>query len=95
MSFLEKEFDKDLVAKLREKYEESILEVFELQQDNVLKVIDYLKDIGIEHIDELIIYKLELFTINIDTIIKTFHEYEHLPEIVDLINEDITNIDNI
>ena len=94
MKFLVEEFNQELEDSLRLKYEESILEVFELNKDNVLKVIDYLKDIGVNNIEELILYKLEFFTKDIDVIIKRFNEY-NIGEVVDSINEDITNIDNI
>lgn len=94
MKFLVEEFNQELEDSLRLKYEESILEVFELNKDNVLKVIDYLKDIGVNNIEELILYKLEFFTKDVDVIIKRFNEY-NIGEVVDSINEDITNIDNI
>lgn len=94
MKFLEEEFDEVLVDNLREKYEESILEEFELNRDNVLKVIDYLKDIGIEEVDELIRYRIELFTQDIDNVIKAFNT-DNMGDLVESINEDITNIDKI
>ena len=91
---LDNGFNEDLIDKLRIKYEEATLEIFELKKDNVLAVIDYFKEIGITNISELIIYKIELFTRDIEEIKEVFDNY-YINSIVEAINENIVNINNI
>lgn len=76
------------------KYDEAIITNFKIEEDNVEEVINFLREIGIVDIDNLLIFDLSIFTKNIDYVKECF-EIKNLNEVVKLINEDITNITRI
>ena len=95
MQFLiENGFKKSTIEKLQEKYDESILDVVSLEEENVKEVINYLKQIGIQNIEDLMIYQIELFTKDIDKIKKHFDKPNQY-QMVEKINEDVMNIDKV
>ena len=91
---LDKGFDSSLLRSLREKYDEAILDTVDIEEDNVIEVIDYLKEIGIKYIDSLMIYDIGLFTTDIDKVKEAF-EKQNIPEFVREVNDDIVNIDRL
>ena len=91
---LEKGFTQELIDKLTLKYDEGILDVFQIEKRNVMDVIDFFRQIGIENIEELMLFRIELFTKDIDEVKEIFDD-EHVQEMVQEINEDILNIDKI
>lgn len=95
MQFLiENGFKKSTIEKLQEKYDESILDVVSLEEENVIEVINYLKQIGIQNIEDLMIYQVELFTKDIDKI-KNHFDKPNQYQMVEKINEDVMNIDKV
>ena len=95
MSFLlDCGFSEDLINRMRERYDESTIDIFKLESDNVISVIDYFKDIGIKCIDELLLFRIEIFTKDIERVKKAFNKHD-VDVIVKDINEDISNIDYI
>ena len=58
---------------------------------NAVKVLEYFKSIGIEAINRLLIYKLEVFLIDYKSIVKAFNNYD-VSVLVQLINDDINAI---
>ena len=95
MQFLiDKGFNLSLLRDLEEKYDEAILDVVEMEEDNVIEVIDYLQEIGIKYIDSLMIYDIGLFTTDINKVKEAF-EKQNIPEFVRDINDDIVNIDRL
>lgn len=64
---------------------------FICQKKNVLTVLRYFKEMGITSIDRLLIYKLEIFLVDIEKVKKAFNEYD-VSILVQLINEDINAI---
>ena len=58
------------------------------------EVIQYLKSIHIEVLDDLLINRLELFLIPKDVIQERFEKY-NIQVLVDLINEDISVLNNV
>ena len=91
---LEKGFTQELIDKLTLKYDEGILDVFQIEKRNVMDVIDFFRQIGIENIEELMLFRIELFTKDVDEVKEIFDD-EHVQEMVQEINEDILNIDKI
>ena len=87
-------FSEDLIDKMRERYDESTIDIFKLESDNVINVIDYFKEIGLECIDELLLFRIEVFTKDIEFVKETFNNHD-VSVIVKDINDDITNIDYI
>ena len=66
----------------------------EVIEQNVGKIINYFKEINIEVIDELLISRPELFTVDISKIKSEINKY-NVEVLVNLINEDINSINFI
>ncbi|MDD5888760.1 MAG: hypothetical protein PUC82_04655 [bacterium] len=60
-------------------------------KDKVCKNIEYFRSIGIEVIELLLIYRLELFLNDLDKIKSSFANYD-IKTLVQLINEDINAV---
>ena len=75
---------------------ESIIKNIELNKNNVCKVIDYLKEIGVTMpvIKELFIYQIGMFFRTKDEIQTVFDEYE-IESIIKSLNYDVNTVDLI
>lgn len=92
MNYLrELEITDEVIEEIRKNNDESIIQNLIYDQENVLEVIKYFKEINIEVIDELLIRRPELFSIDCECIKKSFNKY-NLEVIVSLINEDLNAI---
>ena len=89
---LEEGFGEDIIHKMLNKYDESAIDIFRIEQENVCDVIHFFQKIGINHIDLLLLSHIELFTKDIEEVKETFQKYD-LKTIVNEINKDITVID--
>ena len=95
MDFLREEgFSEDVIKKMRQRYDSSVLDLFCLEQENVVDVIHYFQKIGIRPIDLLLQTRIEVFTKDINEVKDAFLKY-NIKEIVGLINQDINTIDFI
>ena len=76
--------------------QESIIKNIELNKDNVIKVINYLKEIGvnINVIKEMFIYQIGMFFRTKEEIQGVFDEYE-MDSILKSMNYDVNTIDLI
>ncbi len=91
---LEEGFKEEIIKKMKQRYDSSVLDLFLLEQENVLDVIHYFQRIGIRVIDELLLTRIEIFTKDINEVKDAFLKH-NIKEIVKEINEDITTIDFI
>ena len=75
---------------------ESVIKNIELNKDNVVKVIDYLKEVGIntQVIKDLFIYQIGMFFRTKEEIQNVFDEYE-LDSIIKSLNYDVNTVDLI
>lgn len=95
MNFLiEEGLPEKLIIDLESKYDESVLDLIEIESENIRGIIRFLKRIGIKRIDELLLGYIELFLNDIEVVKETFNRY-NIPEVVKAINSDVTNIENI
>lgn len=95
MEFLkEVGISEDLINSLIKTYDEGVIDVLILEQANVLDVINYFKEINIQVIENLLLYKIELFTKDINIIKEAFNRFD-INNLVAEINEDITTIDKV
>lgn len=94
MEFLKAYVKDDTISKIRNNNEESVIFNFLCFENNAKQIITYLKEIGVTVIDELLINRLELFTIDIDQIKAHINNY-NVEVLVQLINEDINTLNNI
>lgn len=81
----------ETINSIEDNNEMGLIYNFICQKKNVLAVLRYFKEMGITSIDRLLIYKLEIFLVDIEKIKKAFNEYDVLI-LVQLINEDINAI---
>ena len=84
----------ETITKIKEYNDEDLIYNFLFQKENTIKLIKFLKKIGVTVIDKLLIYRLEFFTKDYDEILKSFDQYEQ-KVLVELINEDINAINFI
>lgn len=82
---------RDVVVEIEDYNDDSLVYNFICNETNALKVLEYFKSIGIEAINRLLIYKLEVFLIDYKRIIKSFNDYD-VSVLVQLINDDINAI---
>ena len=95
MNFL-REYDitDEVIDQIRENNDSSIIQSVIYNEQNVGKIINYFKEINIEVIDELLISRPELFTVDIVKIKSEINKY-NVEILVNLINEDINSINFI
>ena len=93
MNFLlELGFSEELINKMINRYDKTIIEEFILEEGNVVDVIKYLQKIGVEPIDELLLTRIQIFTKDINDVKDAFLKH-NIKKMVDKINQDINNID--
>ena len=82
---------KDVIVEIVDYNDDSLVYNFICNEANAVKVLEYFKSIGIEAINRLLIYKLEVFLIDYKSIVKAFNNYD-VSVLVQLINDDINAI---
>lgn len=82
---------KDVIVEIEDYNDDSLIYNFICNEANAVKVLEYFKSIGIEAINRLLIYKLEVFLIDYKSIVKAFNNYD-VSVLVQLINDDINAI---
>lgn len=65
---------------------------FEINIDDVVDIIDYLRSIGIKNIDSLLLCTPDLF-IGTKRDVENMFKNKNMIELVDLINDDIDNVE--
>ena len=81
---------KDVIVEIEDYNDDSLVYNFICNEANAVKVLEYFKSIGIEAINRLLIYKLEVFLIDYKSIVKAFNNYD-VSVLVQLINDDINS----
>ena len=95
MNFLiEYDITDEVIEQIRINNDSSIIQSLIYNEQNVGKIINYFKEINIEVIDELLISRPELFTIDLSKIKSEINKY-NVEILVNLINEDINSINFI
>ena len=79
---------------LNEKYDEAIIDVFELEKENVKDNIYYFDKIGITVIEDILQAHIEIFTKDPEIVKKAFEKY-NIKSVVEKINLDPTWITQI
>lgn len=84
----------EVILSMINNYNDATLYNLSCNADNCLEIINYLKELNIEVIDELLINRIDLFLNTKEDIVKRFSKY-NIPLVVDLINDDYVTIDKI
>ena len=79
------------IDKIKENNLPSAIRQFICDKENATKIIEYMDKIGIQVIDDLLIRRIELFSIDYKKIEKAFSTF-NIDVLVALINEDISAI---
>ena len=61
---------------------------------DTVKIIDFLRSVGVKCIEQLLIYKIDLFFTSYDMFKKKFNKYD-VEKLVELINDDYNVIDKL
>lgn len=92
MDFLrELNFSDEVINRIELANDKSLIFNFICSSSNVKKNIEYFRSIGIEVIELLLIYRLELFLIDNLELEKAVESFD-IPILVQLINEDINAV---
>lgn len=84
-------FSEKVINKIELANDKALIFNFICSKENVIKNIEYFRDVGVEVIELLLIYRLELFLIDHEKIKSSFESFE-VPTLVQLINEDINAV---
>ena len=92
MNFLRRvDITDDVIDTIINSNDESIIQNLIYDEINVGNVIEFFQSINIEVINELLISRPEIFTIDCDKLKKEFNKY-NIEVLVNLINEDLNAI---
>lgn len=84
-------FSENTISKIKENNLPNVVRQFICDKDNASKIILYMKEIGILVVEDLLIRRLEIFSIDYSRLKKAIDHY-NTPVLVALINEDISAI---
>lgn len=82
------------ITKIKNQYNDSTLFDLSCNAENCLKIINYLKELGVTNINELLINELDIFKLNYEELVKRFGKF-NIPLLVSLINDDYIAIEHI
>lgn len=82
----------DMCKMILDKYSLSQLYSLEADIDNFKKIYNYLKNIGIKNVDELLYINIDLFTYSYNKFIQLLSEKNNLMMFVNRINEEAGSI---
>lgn len=92
MDFLkELNIDLETITKIKENNIPSVVRQFICDRENASRIILYLRSVGVLVVDDLLIRRLEIFSIDYKRIVTSFENY-NTKVLVALINEDISAI---
>lgn len=80
------------IKEIEEYIEEDDINNYYVNELEIIEILDYLNEIGLENLKDILKYKTNIFYEKINNIKKSFEDRK---DIVKLINEDITNFELI
>jgi len=84
----------EVISKMKEEYSDSTLFDLSCNEDDCLKIINYLKELGINNIDDLLLYEIEVFKLKFNDLVKKLSKF-NIPLFVNIINEEYVSIENL
>ena len=84
----------DTIIEIMKNNNEASLFNLSCNDENAIQIINYMRGIGITNIDELLIYRIDIFFITFEQFIKRLSKF-NVPILVNLINDNYANIDII
>ena len=84
----------DVIKKIEENNNQSSLYDLNLNDDNCIQIIKYLKELGVYNIDLLLINELDIFKLTFNEFVKKIKRF-NIPNFVQAINNDYVTIEEI
>lgn len=84
----------DTIIEIMKNNNEASLFNLSCNDEDAIQIINYMRGIGITNIDELLIYRIDIFFITFEQFIKRLSKF-NIPALVNHINDDYANIDII
>lgn len=84
----------DTIIEIMKNNNEASLFNLSCNDEDAIQTINYMRGIGITNIDELLIYRIDIFFITFEQFIKRLSKF-NVPILVNLINDNYANIDII
>lgn len=95
IDFLKKtNINEDILIEIIKNNNPSALSSLSINEEECVKIINYMKEIGLTCIDELLINRIDLFLSSFDKFIKKLSKF-NIPVLVQLVNTDYATIDII
>ena len=94
MFLKEYNINEEIIDEIRRHNSDAVFSDLCLREEETKEVIDYLMSLNIEPIEELLIYKIDLFFMDINKL-KNIFEKPNKEEIINRINDDFFTIDEI
>lgn len=95
IDFLKKtNINEDILIEIIKNNNPSALSSLSINEEECVKIINYMKEIGLACIDELLINRIDLFLSSFDKFIKKLSKF-NIPVLVQLVNTDYATIDII
>ena len=95
IDFLKKtNINEDILIEIIKNNNPSALSSLSINEEECVKIINYMKEIGLVCIDELLINRIDLFLSSFDKFIKKLSKF-NIPVLVQLVNTDYATIDII
>ena len=85
--------DNTIIEMMKNNNEASLFNL-SCNDEDAIQIINYMRGIGITNIDELLIYRIDIFFLTFEQFIKRLSKF-NVPVLVNLINENYANIDII
>ena len=84
----------DTIIEIMKNNNEASLFNLSCNDEDAIQIINYMRGIGITNIDELLIYRIDIFFLTFEQFIKRLSKF-NIPALVNHINDDYANIDII
>lgn len=84
----------DVLVEMIKNNDETAIFDLSCNEEDAINIIKYMRNIGITNIDELLIYRIDIFFLTFEQFVKRLSKF-NIPALVNLISEDYTNIDII
>lgn len=91
---LELGISNNVLIDIRKNNSEASIYNFSCNKDDVIKIIQFLNGLGINCITQLLIYRLDRFLVSFDSFKKILSDKD-MSELIDLLNDDYTAIDEL
>lgn len=84
----------DVLIEMIKNNDETAIYDLSCNDEDAIEIIKYMKNIGITNIEELLIYRIDIFFLTFEQFIKRLSKF-NIPALVNHINENYANIDII